>query len=269
MYQVTVQQIDTATHTLIGSPQILTDPFPINIQKQVGGSFPTSTSQTQFAVGGYFTYQQMNPSAAGWNQVSLEGLGGGGNPLAVWNSVVEGTYLISVTAWDSTKTTSYPAGTFICTSDGSTRQGVVIDLDQTPPSPFLKITGYQAGGVGPVLTAVDCATFTVGDVIWGTYSVSDAHLGGFSLQAEPTPSPTANFTVFDGGTLVSGNGESYPAGNIPTGTVTGTWQYNTAGLPPCGYTIELFTNDRTIVDCNGSWENNSKFVGFCLVAPTN
>jgi hypothetical protein len=52
-----------------------------------------------------------------------------------------------------------------------------------------------------------------------------------------------------------------------TTTVTGQWTYNTAGLPPCGYTIQLFTGDRTIVDCVTNWENNSNFVGFCLVAP--
>ena len=167
VYQVTVQQIDTTTHTLIGSPQILTDPFPISILKQVGGGFPTATTHTQFAVGGFYTWQQMTPSAAGWNSVSLEGVGGGQGPLTVWNSVAEGTYLISVTAWNAAKTTSYPAGTFVCTSDGSTRQSVVIDLDQKPPVPDLQITGYKPGGVGPCISAVDCQTFTVGDVICG------------------------------------------------------------------------------------------------------
>jgi hypothetical protein len=44
------------------------------------------------------------------------------------------------------------------------------------------------------------------------------------------------------------------------------WTYNTAGLPACGYTIQLFTNDRTIVDCYTDWQDNSRFVGFCLIA---
>ena len=93
-------------------------------------------------------------------------------------------------------------------------------------------------------------------------SVSDAHIGGFSLQAEPTPSPTSGFTV----DRAAVNGESYPAIPVTVTSKSGEWTYNTEGLPPCGYTIELFTNDRTIVSCDGSWENNSKFVGFCLVA---
>jgi hypothetical protein len=256
VYQVTVQQIDTATHTLIGSPQILTDPFGITIQKQVGGGTPTSAPHTQNAIGGYFTYQQMTPSAAGWNIVTPGGL------LAVWNSAAEGTWLISVTAWNATKTTSYSAGSFICHSDGSTRQGVVIDLDQKAPIADIEITGYKPGGVGPCLSAVNCQTFTVGDIICGTYSVSDDHLGGFSFQAEPTPSPTSGFTV-DG---VPGNGESYPAIPVTTTSKSGEWEYKTAGLPPCGYTIQMFTGDRTIVNCVTNWENNSKFRGFCLVA---
>ena len=218
----------------------------------------------------------MNPSAAGWNVVSPQGL------LAVWNSAsfAEGTYEIVVTAWNATKTTKYTAKPFSCTN-GQVIQGIVIDLDETPPVPQLEITGYQAGGVGPILTAVDCATFTVGDVIHGKYSVGDAHLGSFSLTAEPMPTtqlPTWGFTI-DGSAPQSGpptftgiNGESYPAimvGATETAgiwTKAGVWTYNTAGLPPCGYTIQLSTGDRTIVNCVTNWEDNSWFRGFCLVA---
>jgi hypothetical protein len=272
VYQVTVQQIDTATNTSIGNPQILTDPFTITIQKKPAGAlFPTSAQQTQYAVGGFYTYQQMTTGSGGWNIVSPGGL------LAIWNSGAspEGTYRISVTAWDSTKTTQYAAGSFTC-SNGVELSSVVIDLDETPPAPTLAITGYQAGGSGPIITAVDCQTFTVGDVIYGNYSVGDAHIGSFSLQAQPTPSPTSGFTVVNtqiNGVTISpaltptaANGELYPSIAVTTTSLSGSWSYKTAGLPPCGYTIELFTGDRTIVNCVTNWENNSKFVGFCLVA---
>jgi hypothetical protein len=128
--------------------------------------------------------------------------------------------------------------------------------------------------VGPCIPAADCQTFTIGDIICGSFNVYDEHLDGFSLQAEPTPSPTSNFTIaVGGGSPVAVNGLSYPNPLIPlsgppsTSTVSGVWMYNTAGLPACGYTIQLFTNDRTIVDCVTDWQNNSDFVGFCLVAP--
>jgi hypothetical protein len=265
-YQITVQQIDTATNALLGSPQIVTDPFGINVTQSIGGGTPTNFNLTQNATGGYFTYQDTNPSSAGWQIISPQGL------LGVWNSGSNtGTWLISVTAYDATLTTSFPAGAVTCTLDGTTRQGVVIDLDQLAPvaKPF-QITGYIPGGVGPISTAVDCQTFTVGDIIVGTYFVSDAHLGGFSLQAEPTPSPTSGFTVDDlAGNPIAANGLSYPTIPVTTTTLSGNWTYNTAGLPPCGYTIQLFTNDRTIVDClDTGWQDNSSFVGFCLVAPS-
>jgi hypothetical protein len=257
-YQITVQQIDTSTHTLLGSPQIVTDPFDISITQQIGGGTVTVSNLTQNAVGGYFTYQETNPSPAGWRIVSP------GQLLGVWNSTGKtGTWLVSVTAWDATLTTMYPAGFEVC-PDGTTRQGVVIDLDQLAPVASLAITGYMPGGVGPCIAAVDCQTFAIGDVICGTYSVSDEHLGGFYLQAEPTASPSSGFTI-DG---APGNGLSYPNPLLPlSGTKSGVWTYNTAGLPACGYTIELFTYDRTIVDCDGPWRNNSAFVGFCLAAP--
>jgi hypothetical protein len=213
----------------------------------------------QNAPGGYFTYQQMSADASGWRSFNPPGL------LAVWNSGGNtGTWLISVTAWDSTLSTKYPAGTVVCTLDGSTRQGVVIDLDQLPPIASLQITGYMPGGVKPCQSAADCQTFNVGDVICGTYSVSDAHLGGFYFMAEPTTSPTSGFMI-DG---VSGNVLAYPSLLLPLGgTKSGVWTYNTAGLAPCGYTIQLFTYDRTIVDCVTNWQNNGNFVGFCLVSP--
>jgi len=258
-YQIAVQQIDTSTNTLLGSPQILTEQFGLAVVQQIGGGLVTSFPITQTAPGGFYTYQAPNPGPAGWRIVSPQGL------LGVWNSSGKtGTWQISIVAWNDTLTTQYIAGTILCTLDGTTRQAVVIELDQLAPVPALAITGYKPGGAGPCIPAANCQTFTVGDVICGTYSVTDEHLGGFSLQAEPTPSPTAGFTV-DG---AAGNGLSYPNALLPlSGTKSGVWTYDTTGLPPCGYTIELFTSDRTIVSCGSPWQDNSHFVGFCLVAP--
>ena len=258
-YQITVQQIDTSTSTLIGVPQILGDPFGITITQQLGGGPVTSTPFTQTTTGGFFTYQNATPDPTqGWRNISPDGL------LAVWNSGGStGTWLISITAVDPVTHTNYPAGSIICTVDGTTRQGVVIDLDQQAPVTDLEITGYMPGGVGPCQPAVNCATFTVGDIICGTYSVSDEHLGSFSLSEEPFPAPAA-FTV-DGAAV---NGLSYPNPALPlSGTKSGTWTFNTAGLPACGYTIQLLSGDRTIVSCYTNWENNNAFKGFCLKAP--
>jgi hypothetical protein len=271
LYQITVQQL---TPTL-GPVQILANSFQVTLYQQIGAGPMASSTIWQNAPGGYYTYQNLTPNpGVGTQYISPQGL------LGVWNTTPGegGTWQITLTAWDATLTTKYPAGGVVCPG-GAVIASVVIDLDEATPVtvPPLTITGYMPGGVGPCVPAVDCATFTVGDIICGSYSVWDEHLDSFSLQAEPTTSPTSGFTISTATPTVAGpfsvNGLSYPNALLPltgpeaTTTVTGQWTYNTAGLPPCGYTIQLFTGDRTIVDCVTNWENNSNFVGFCLVAP--
>jgi len=250
-YKITVHKV-----VPLGGPQAVNDSFPLTLDEQIGAAIPTSTGITQSPDGAdFYTYQEAPPvPGVGWRTVTPSRL------LAYWNTAGKtGLWEISIEVKDPVTNTPYAAGGTFCVLDGSTRQSVTIDLDQTAPLTSLAITGVKPGGVGPCVPAVNCATFKVGDVICGTYSVSDEHMSGFSLTAEPTAAPSAGFTV-DG---LNTNGRSYPA--IPTTGQVGTWTYNTAGLPPCGYTIQLSSSDRTIVSCGGGWQNNSAFVGFCLV----
>ena len=241
----------------VGAPQAINDSFPITVDEQIGGGLPTSTNVTQIADGSsYYEYLEAPPvPGVGWRTVSPSRL------LAYWNtSGKTGLWQITIEAKDPVTNIIYAAGTVLCTLDGTPRQSVVIDLDQAAPVTSLAITGYKPGGAGPCQPAVNCATFQVGDVICGTYSVSDEHFGSFGLTAEPTASPASGFTV-DG---LATNGRSYPS--VATTGQSGTWTYDTTGLPPCGYTIQLTANDRTIVSCSTSWQNLPDFVGFCLVA---
>ncbi len=250
-YKITVQPFP------VGAPQSPNDSFPLTVDEQIGGGLPTSTNIIQIADGAnYYTYQEAPPvPGVGWRTVSPSRL------LAYWNtSGKTGLWQISIEAKDPVTNITYAAGTVLCTLDGTSRQSVVIDLDQAAPLASLVITGFKPGGIGPCQPAVNCGTFQVGDVICGTYSVSDEHFGSFALTAEPTANPGAGFTV-DG---LATNGRSYPS--IPTTGLTGVWTFDTAGLPPCGYTIQLSSGDRTIVSCVTNWENNGNFVGFCLVA---
>jgi hypothetical protein len=253
-YRVSVVQPPGGT-----TPEYLTNGFGLTVDEQIGAGLPTSTNITQNAGdGNYYVYQEAPPvPGLGWRTVSPSRL------LAVWNSGGKtGLWEIKIEAQDPVTLATYVAGTVVCTADGSTRQNVIVDLDQAAPVTTLNITGYQRGGSGPVLTDIlNCGTFQVGDLLHGSYSVADEHFGSLSLTAEPIPGGgTGRFTV-DG---IATNGRSYPA--IPTTGQAGTWTFNTAGLDPCGYTIQLSTSDRTIVSCVGGWENNSAFVGFCLVA---
>ena len=139
---------------------------------------------------------------------------------------------------------------------GSTsHQNVIIALDNVAPLASLFITGFSRGG-GPVQVSTDCATFQVGDVISGTYSVTDEHFGSLALVVEPSGHTH--------GAAVNPSSRSYPT--VPTTGESGNWTLDTAGMDPCGYTIQLQSNDRTIVSCDGPWRNDGNFVGFCLVA---
>lgn len=247
-YRVTVQPV------LGGAPQHVTDPFGITLHQQVLPGLPQDIPFSQTVDGDdYFTYQVApNVPGVGWRDVVPSGL------LAQWNTAGKtGRWRISIEAKDPVTNTAYPAGGTVC-PDGTVRSAVIIDLDNAAPLTGLHITGVSHGG-GPVTPAVDCASFQVGDVIHGTYFVADEHFGSLALVVEP--SVHANGASVDVGGGV--NSRSYPT--VPTTGESGTWTLNTHGMDPCGYTIQLQSNDRTIVDCDGPWRNDNAFVGFCLV----
>lgn len=235
-----------------GAPQFVNDGFDLTVDEQIGVALPTSTniSQTADLTTSYYIYQEAPPvPGAGWRTVSPSRL------LAVWNtSGKTGLWEIQIEALDPVTLTTYAAGTVVCVADGTTRQNVIVRLDQAAPVVHsFRITGYQRGGAGPVLTdIVDCGTFQVGDLLHGEYNVSDEHFSGLGMTAEPTPDGGAGRFTITGSATSTGQ--------------SGTWTFNTAGLDPCGYTIQLHTSDRTIVSCSGGWTNNNEFVGFCLVA---
>ena len=253
-YQITVTSLVPP-----GPPQQLNDPFPLTVDEQIGAAIPTATNVTQSADGlDFYPYLEAPPvPGVGWRTVSPSRL------LAVWNTGNRtGLWEISIEAKDPVTNVTFAAGTTLCVLDGTTRQTANVYLDQAAPLAALAITGYQHNGVGPVLTdQLDCGTFQVGDVIHGSYSVSDDHFNSLSLTAAPVAGGGAGLFTIDG---INTNSRSYPT--VPTTGQSGNWTFNTAGLAPCGYTIQLHTSDRTIVSCGSGWQNNGEFVGFCLVA---
>jgi|KBSSwiStaDraftv2_1062776.scaffolds.fasta_scaffold00578_21 hypothetical protein len=233
--------------------QAVNDSFDITMHQQILPGPPVVTSHTQTAdPGGYYTYQVApNVPGLGWRDIVPSGL------LAVWNTLSKtGKWDIMIDAYNPVGPVPYPAGGSFCAADGTLRSMVTVDLDNAAPIPSLAVTGFSRGG-GPVQPAVDCATFQVGDVIHGTYSVFDEHFGALALVVEPAGHA--------GGATVNPASRSYPT--VPNTGESGTWTLDTHGMDPCGYTIQLQTNDRTIVSCGGPWRNDTSFVGFCLVAP--
>jgi hypothetical protein len=232
--------------------QPINDSFSITLHEQILPGLPTATAHLQTAdPGGYFTYQVApNVPGVGWRDIVPSGL------LAVWNTAGKtGKWDIMIDAYNPIGPVHYPAGGTFCAKDGTIRAQVTIDLDNAAPITSLQITGYSRGG-GPVQPAADCQTFEQGDIIHGTYSVFDEHFGSLALVVEP--SGPAN------GATVTPSSRSYPT--VPNTGESGTWTLDTSKMEPCGYTIQLQTNDRTWVNCVEPWRNDSAFVGFCLVA---
>jgi len=131
---------------------------------------------------------------------------------------------------------------------------VRVMLDDDAPDPAINIT--SGGG--------DCADFTIGDVIDGTYSASDAHLRQVRLIVEPAK----------GGSFTSPAplpaGATMPLNRLFSPTKTfenGSWSLDTTGMPRCGYIIKLRAWDNTIVNSGYVGRHQSAVVGLCLRDP--
>ena len=220
----------------------------VTITEQVGLALLTQYNQTLKVDGdGYYTYlEDPNPDGSGWRRVF-------GNVLGSWltASPMADVWQIKVDAKDSNGV-PYASQTLTC-GDGTTRSTVRVCLDEVVPTSTLTITDFVRGGVSS--PAQECMKFKIGDILKGNYSVSDEHFRRFDLFVVPS-GPAA------GGQPVP------PSGNFPavatTGT-SGTWEIDTATMAPCGYVLQLFAWDRTIVSGNPTgWRAQDKAIGFSI-----
>ncbi len=108
----------------------------------------------------------------------------------------------------------------------------------------------------------DCADFTVGTDITGTYSMIDAHAGSFGISVTPGLGATVEI---DG--LAGVSSLSYAAGTLPNGGKSGTFVIHTANVPKCGYNVRIDASDRTIISSHSIGHPNKDIQGFCLRNP--
>ena len=104
----------------------------------------------------------------------------------------------------------------------------------------------------------DCADFTTGTDITGTYSMIDDHAGSFSISVTPAKGATVD---------VDGTGTSslsYIGGTLPNAGKSGTFIIHTAGVPRCGYNVRIDAWDRTILNSHTIGFYNNDVQGFCL-----
>lgn len=222
--------------------QALGNSFYVKVTEQVGSTFagPFNVKQS-IDVDGYYTY--------------LEDLNGNERKfvecfeLAEWvtGATMNGLWEIRMEAYDPVTNTTY-----LALNADSTPQVIKVYLDNEAPTADVIITGYQRGSDPTVYPGTDCGKFIVGDVIHGTYDVTDKHFNQLTLAVHPS------------GNAVNPGTRNYPA--VPTLGENGTWTLDTNGMKPCGYIIYLWTEDRTIVNSGSvGWERGDS-AGFCLEA---
>jgi len=214
--------------------QAVTNPFSLGRSQLLDGvwSFLPNVTQAPDALN-FYTYREDLSGAPGNPQIFVLG-----NVLARWQTAGKtGTWTIRIDAKDAADVI-YPGNTVTVRIDN---QAPVF-----PPGTF-KIT--SGGG--------SCADFVIGDIIEGTYQVSDEHFGslGFSVQpplggvfTAPVPLP-----------------RTYPT--VPTTGEAGIWRLDTSGMPKCGYVVRLGASDRTIVNSGFVGFGSEIFVGLCLKLP--
>lgn len=172
-----------------------------------------------------------------------------GNVLARWQTAgLNGLYVIRVVA------KLPPDDTTLWESEW-----VYVHLDNTRPEPMIRIDSGDG----------DCADFTIGDEITGTYEAFDDHFKHLTLKVLPT-----RIAGLPSGGQFTAPASLPPDGMMPLvrtyrGGVPGTgesqgWTLDTAGMVRCGYVIEIGVRDRTIVDSGGKGHSRRDTVGLCL-----
>ncbi len=211
----------------VGDPwQKVDSVFGVGRSQLLNGVWSTLPDATQATdVDGFYEYREDLAGGPGNAQIYVVG-----NVLARWQTGgLNGLWQIVIEAKESGGGSSWYSNM------------VALKLDNVAPTPALTIT--TGGG--------NCADFTVGDVIGGTYSVSDEHFRSFSLGLQP-----ANGGVF------TPAAKAYPV--VPTAGEAGAWTLDTTGLPRCGYVVVLGVLDRTIVNSGHVGHYNQAVVGLCL-----
>lgn len=225
----------------VGDPwNKLTTPFPLQLSQILNWTFSDIPDITQTVDSDdWYTYRADPVGGGPGNAQILTG-----EVLARWQTGgLNGLYQIQVEVQN-------PANVVWWSNT------VTLKLDNVRPDAALAIT--SGGG--------NCADFTIGDLISGTYSVSDLHFGALALSL--LPANGGSFTVPaplpPGGLMPL---RRTFAGGVPTVGEAGVWTLDTSGLPRCGYVIHLSVSDRTIVNSGHIGFSDSAVVGLCLREP--
>jgi len=236
----------------VGAPFQLTNDFGIQLYPPLGpvvGVFhnQTATAAPAPVIGGsptdvYYTYMESDLQAVEPRTLALFNAGG----------LPEGDYTIQIRGF------KFVGGNYLAI---------------TPQSKMIHVfNGYPHMEVGPEQRPQlfitlddpfkDCGDVVVGDTLKGHFTVTDHFFNEATIAMIPITiggvlQPTNPVILGTGGSSIS-----YPT--APTTGVSGTFELNTTGLTPCGYTILLSATDRALVSDSCEGHYNQIGVGFCL-----
>jgi hypothetical protein len=224
-----------------------TKTFGISVTTVIGSSVSFS-SQSQIAAGDWFTYVPQNGPVV-FKSVA-EGL------LYVFQATEEGLHTVFMQVREAGTTTILAT---------SAVEAFFVDNK----APVADVTITSGGG--------NCSKFKVGEVLVGTYSMSDAHAGGLTISVTPSGPATGGLLAITSVApaaplppLLPGpsasNGLAYPL-RLTTSGASGQWELDTTGMKPCGYNIRIDGHDRTIVNSSGVNWQAADVEGFCLELP--
>jgi hypothetical protein len=256
-YKVFVRPYEPMKTDLENPWQPLANTFTVSVTEQIDANPPVQSDREQkIDADGYYTYlEDLNEPK--WRYVA-------DRVLAKWvtGAPMSGRWELRLEA-KKPDGTVVPGGAIICT-DGSTRSIVRVRLDNAAPFADITITGYKRDPDPLIHPAEECGKFMIGDIIYGKYTVTDEHFRVLSLSVHPDPNPSLPEATKPKPNPLGLT--SYAAG-VPTGGVVGhDWQLDTKQMRACGYTVQLWTADRTIVNSGSiGWENGD-YTGFCLEA---
>lgn len=211
--------------------QVVNNAFAIARTQLLDGVWTFLPGLTQTAdLAGYYTYREDLTGGPGNAEIFVAG-----NVLARWQTAGKtGTWTIRIEAKDAANVTYFS-------------NSITVRLDNAAPV-------IPAGSFKITSGSGTCGDFVIGDIIEGTYQVTDEHFGALSLSVQP---PLGG--VF---TAPVPNPRTWPT--VPTTGESGIWRLDTSGMPKCGYTVRLSASDRTIVNGGFVGFGNEAFVGLCL-----
>lgn len=214
--------------------QRLTNTFSISRTQLLNGSWSNLPDVVQSVdANDFYLYREDLIGGPGDAQIFVTN-----NVLGYWQtSGLSGLWQIRVEVLDPANNTFFSSIVTICLDN---------EAPQFPAGTF-KIT--SGGG--------SCADFMIGDVIEGTYQVTEQHFNSLSFSLLPSMGGTFTAPV--------PLPRTYPT--VSTNGEAGTWKLDTTGLPKCGYVVRLSATDRTIVNSGGIGFYNETSVGLCLRKP--